>query len=60
MILTAQELGRMFDLEPERPFVNLSLIRDIFFPDRSALKSFNILFPHLIRALCPFLGRVGP
>ena len=60
MILIAQEWGRVLDFEPERAFVILGMIRDIFFPDISVLQSFNILFPHLNRALCPFFGLRGP
>ena len=59
-ILLAREFERVCDLYPDTTFVNFRPIRDLYFPDRSALRAFDGLFPHLSRALCPFFGLLCP
>ena len=40
--------------------MNLNPNRHIFFPGISMPQSFDMLFLHLNRILCPFLGFLGP
>ena len=56
----AQMMGRVFDLWPATPSLLLSLIGEFFFPDISALRSFNMFFAHPNGATYPHIRPLVP
>ena len=60
MIIMALRMARVSDLRPARPSLLLSLIGDIYFPDISVLRSFNMFFAHPNGATYPNIRALVP